>query len=251
MTPPLKTILLEDEPNSLNLLQHLLRKHCAVEVEIIGAFEDPVAGLEAIRHLKPDLVLLDIEMPKLNGFEVLERCLPLSFRVIFTTAYNQYAVRAFKFSAIDYLLKPLIVEDLVAAVRKAAQSALAVDARQVEVLQQFNPTRSGVANRMVISTVEGLVFISVNDIVHCDSDGPYTHVHLIDGEKILISKTLRDVEELLRYDFFFRAHHSHLINLQHIKKFIRSEDEALMTNGKRIPVARSRKAEFLELVTGA
>ncbi len=250
MNAPLKTILLDDEPNSLNLLSHLLQKHCSAEVEVIGGYEDPVIGLQAILDYQPDLVILDIEMPKLNGFEVLERCQPVPFKVIFTTAYNQYAVRAFKFSALDYLLKPLIVADLVAAVQKAASNNQLIEPQQMDVLQQFDPIRAGLPNKMVISTTEGLQFVNITDIVHCDSDGPYTHVYMTDGEKALMSKTLRDVEEMLDYDFFFRIHHSHLINLQHIKKFIRSEDEVLMSNGKNIPVARSRKSEFLELVTG-
>ncbi len=251
MTIPLKTILLDDEPNSLNLLQHLLRKHCSAEVDIIGAYDDAEIALKAIKEYEPDLVILDIEMPKLNGFEVLEACQDIHFKLIFTTAYNQYAVRAFKFSALDYLLKPLIVEDLIMAVKKAAQSTSSVQNEQLEILQQFNPARSnGIPNRMVISTTEGLIFIDVADIVHCDSDGPYTHIHLKDGDKALISKTLRDVEEMLNYDFFFRVHHSHLINLQHIKKFIRSDEEVIMSNSKHIPLARSRKTAFLELVTG-
>jgi two-component system, LytTR family, response regulator len=250
MDLPLKTILIEDEPNSLNLLQYLLQKHCGQDVDIRGAFTDPLLGLQAIQREQPDLVILDIEMPKLNGFELLERCQPLAFKVVFTTAYNQYAVRAFKFSAIDYLLKPLIPDDLVEAVKKVQQSPAGLLPQQVQVLQQFNPVKAGIPNRMVISTMEGLIFVNVLDIVHCDSDGPYTHIYLADGDKALMSKTLRDVEEMLHYESFFRIHHSHLINLQHVKKFIRSEDEVLMVNGTRIPVARSRKSEFLEMVTG-
>lgn len=243
----LRTLLLDDEPNSIALLRHLMANHCP-ELEIVGAYTDAYEGLAAIRRDRPELVFLDIEMPKLNGFELLNQCQPLQFKVIFTTAYNQYAVRAFKYSALDYLLKPIAEEELVAAVRKAAASPVLPDLRQYDVLQQFNPLRQAQPQKMVIPTLEGLIFIDITDVIHADSDGSYTRVWLAGGESILVSKSLKEVEEMLHFDFFYRAHHSHLINLQHIKKYLRADGDVLMSNGRTVPVARSKRQEFLELV---
>lgn len=243
----LRTIFLDDEPQSIALLKHLAANHCP-ELDIIGAYTDAVEGLAAIQKNKPDLVFLDIEMPKLNGFEILNQCHPVAFKVIFTTAYNQYAVRAFKYSALDYLLKPISEEDLIAAVKKAIQAPVLPDLQQYDVLQQFNPLRQTPPQKMVISTLEGLIFIEINDVVHCDSDGSYTRIWLLGGESVLVSKSLKEVEEMLNFDFFYRAHHSHLINLHHIKKFVRADGDVLMSNGKTVPVSRSKRQEFLELV---
>lgn len=244
----LRTIILDDEPQSVALLKHLAANYCP-QVEVIGAYTDSIEGLAAIRRDQPDLLFLDIEMPKLNGFEVLNQCYPINFKIIFTTAYNQYAVRAFKYSALDYLLKPISEEDLVAAVNKAVQSPVLPEIRQYDVLQQFNPLRQTQPQKMVIPTLEGLIFIEITDIVHCDSDGSYTRIWLTGSDPILVSKSLKEVEEMLHFDFFYRSHHSHLINLQHIKKFIRADGDVMMSNGRTIPVARSKRQEFIDIVT--
>lgn len=244
----LRTILLDDEPQSIALLKHLAANHCP-ELDIIGAYTDPLEGLKAIRRDQPDLLFLDIEMPKLNGFEVLNQCFPVQFKIIFTTAYNQYAVRAFKYSALDYLLKPLSEEDLIAAVKKAHQSPVLPDLQQYDILQQFNPLRNTQPQKMVIPTLEGLIFIEITAIIHCDSDGSYTRIWLSGGESVLVSKSLKEVEEMLHFDFFYRSHHSHLINLQHIKKFVRADGDVLMSNGRNVPVARSKRQEFIDIVT--
>ena len=243
----LRTILLDDEPQSIALLKHLTANHCP-EVEVIGAYTDALEGLAAIRRDKPDLLFLDIEMPKLNGFELLNQCQPIDFKIIFVTAYNQYAVRAFKYSALDYLLKPISEEELVAAVHKA-KSPVSPDLRQYDVLQQFNPLRQSQPHKMVIPTLEGLIFIEINHIVHCDSDGSYCRIWLNNNESMLVSKSLKEVEEMLHFDFFYRSHYSHLINLQHIKKFVKADGDVLMSNGRTVPVARSKRQEFLGLVT--
>jgi two-component system, LytTR family, response regulator len=244
----LRTIFIDDEPQSVALLRHLTAEYCP-GVEVIGAYTDSMEALLAIRADKPDLVFLDIEMPKLNGFELLNQCQPIDFKVVFTTAYNQYAVRAFKYSALDYLLKPIAPEDLVAAVKKAVQEPAMPDLKQYDVLQQFNPLRQNSPQKMVIPTLEGLIFIEITDIVHCDADGSYCKVWLVNGDSFVISKPLREVEEMLHFDYFYRSHHSHLINLRRIKKYIRADGDVYMTNGNLIPVARSKRQEFLDLVT--
>lgn len=244
----LRTILIDDEPQSIALLRFLVAKHCP-EITITGGYTDSMEGLNAIQKDKPDLVFLDIEMPKMNGFELLNQCHPVQFKVIFTTAYNQFAVRAFKYSALDYLLKPIGEEDLRTAVAKAVQSTLPPDLRQYDVLQQFNPLRQAQPQKMVISTLEGLIFIEITDIVHCDSDGSYCKIWLTGGESVMVSKSLKEVEEILYFDFFYRSHYSHLINLNHIKKFVRADGLVWMSNGRQVPVARSKRQEFIELVT--
>lgn len=244
----LRTIFVDDEPQSIALLRHLAQSHCP-ELDLIGTYTDSFEALAAIRKNKPDLVLLDIEMPKLNGFELLNQCFPIDFKIIFTTAYNQFAVRAFKYSALDYLLKPISESELVAAVQKAAYNPVMPDIRQYDVLQQFNPLRNTKPQKMVIPTLDGLIFIEITDIVHCDSDGSYTRLWLVQGESMLVSKSLREIGEMLQYDFFYRSHHSHIINLHHIKKYVRADGELLMSNGRNVPVARSKRQEFLEIIS--
>jgi two-component system, LytTR family, response regulator len=247
-----RVLLLDDEPNSIKLLQFLIAQECP-EMDVIGAFTDAPTGLNAILTDKPDLVIMDIEMPHLNGFEVLDRCpQPLPFHLIFVTAYDQYAVRAFKYSAMDYLLKPISADDLLIAVQKVMTSAKP-NQQQVNVLQQFNPAKKGDASptRLTISTMEGMTFIEIKDIIHCDSDGAYTKIY-VTGEKgaMIVSKSIKEIEEMLSFPNFFRAHHSHLLNLNHVKKFIRTEGgDALMSNGAVIPVSRSKKQEFLDAVS--
>ena len=246
-----QTILLDDEPNSIRLLEFLLAKSCP-EIEVTGAFTDAEDGLAAILRDPPDLLFLDIEMPHLNGFELLDRCpQPLPFHLIFTTAYDRYAVRAFRYSALDFLLKPVSEKDLCAAVEKAIGSQ-SPDPRQVDIFRQFNP-RGGSKNqptRLTISTLEGLTYVAVDDILHCDSEGAYTKIHLAGEPPLLVSKSIKEIEEMLDYPFFFRAHHSHLVNLKQVKKFLRTDgNDALMASGALVPIARNRKQAFLEAMS--
>lgn len=245
-----RTILLDDEPNSIRLLRFLIEKNCP-ELEIVGEFTDAEEGLAAILSEKPDILFLDIEMPHLNGFEVLDRCpQPLPFHIIFTTAYDRYAVRAFRYSALDFLLKPVSNTDLRKAVDKCLEKTTP-DPRQMEIFQHFSPgkNKQHLPSRLTISTLEGLTFINVDDIVHCDSEGAYTKIHLAEEPPMLVSKSIKEMEEMLEYPFFFRVHHSHLVNLKHVRKFLRQDGgDALMSNGKNIPIARNRKLDFLEAV---
>ncbi len=239
----MKTFIVEDEPRSAQLLAHLLEKHCP-EVQLAGVFTDSTKALEVLAVEPVELLFLDIEMPRLNGFDLLDRLVPIGFRLVFTTAYDQYAVRAFKYSALDYLLKPIDVEELKAAVRKAVSLPPPV-ASQFDF---FKTTRSNAEppERIAVSTLDGLQFIEVRNIVRCNSDGSYAELHLAGGQKIVLSKNLKDFEELLLPCGFLRIHHSHLINLKHVERYLRGEGgEVVMTDGAHLPVARSRKEEFL------
>ncbi len=239
--------LIDDEPHCTDVLRILLEKHCP-EISVAGIFNDPVAALLAIQKSPPDLVFLDIEMPVLNGFDLLAACKTESnFKLIFTTAYDQYAVKAFKFNALDYLLKPIDRVELVAAVQKSAHAAPPGKA-QIDAAQYLK--NNPVPERIALPVGSDLIFVEVADIIFCESDGSYVSFFLKNvGKPIIVSKSLREVEELLNNAVFFRCHNSFLVNLNHLKKIVRSESgEIIMRNERSVPVARAKKAELLKLI---
>jgi two-component system, LytTR family, response regulator len=243
------TILLDDEPYCLELLAHLLTKHCP-DIEIVAQFTEPLKALEFLQNNPaPALFFLDVEMPRLNAFDLLNRLFPFDFKVIFTTAYDKYAVRAIKFSALDYLLKPIDIAELKAAVQKASQQS-SMTSLQMELLHHNrNIAETQYPTRIGLSTLEGLDFVEIAKIAHCDASGSYTDIYMINGSKSIVCKTLKEVEELLLPLGFFRIHNSHLINLRCIQRYLRgSGGEVLMQSGKTLPVSRSKKEEFLGLV---
>lgn len=242
------TFLIDDEPHCTDVLRVLLEKHCP-EISIAGIFNDPELALTAIEKSPPELVFLDIEMPVLNGFDLLRRCPPGSkFKLIFTTAYDQYAVKAFKFNALDYLLKPIDRSELMASVEKTKTAALPAPA-QLEAVQYLK--NNPVPERIALPVGSDLILTEVSDILFCESDGSYVSFFLKNQPKpIIVSKSLREVEELLNNPaVFFRCHNSFLVNLNHLKKIVRSESgEIVMRNDRSIPVARAKKAELMKLV---
>ena len=242
----MNTFLIDDEPNCTDVLQVLLAKYCP-EIQVQGIFNDAELALEAIRRERPQLIFLDIEMPMLNGFELLRRCEPLDFKVIFTTAYDQYAIKAFKFNALDYLLKPVDKAELMAAVRKARQNASPSPAR-LDAVQYLK--NNPVPERIALPVGQELLMVEVADIQYVASDGAYVSVFLRDQNKpVLLSKSLREFEELLNNPGFFRAHNSYLVNLKFIKKIMRNEGgEIVMANGHSLPVARAKKPDLLGLI---
>jgi two-component system LytT family response regulator len=240
--------LIDDEPHCTDVLRVLLQKNCP-EVQILGVFNDPERALAALERMAPDLVFLDIEMPMLNGFDWLRQCPPNSrFKLIFTTAYDQYAVKAFKFNALDYLLKPIDGAELRNAVEKtlhSPQPALA----QLDAVQYLQ--RHPVPERIALPVGSDLILTEVADILYCESDGSYVSFFVKNQQKsIIVSKSLREVEDLLNNPtVFFRCHNSFLINVQHIKKIIRSESaEIIMWNDRSVPVARAKKADLLKMI---
>ncbi|QHT67914.1 response regulator transcription factor [Rhodocytophaga rosea] len=242
----MRAILIDDEPDNIQLLALQLGRHCP-EVEVVGQYTDSAEGLKAIRTLKPALVFLDIEMPVMNGFQLLEKIGEISFAIIFITAYDQYAVKAFRFSALDYLLKPVDTIDLVAAVRKAEQYNK-VNPAQLELLRQhYTLSGNNHPQRIALPHAHGLVFADIRQIIYCESDSNYTRCYLENGEQYLVSKTLGDVQEVLEPHDFIRVHRQYLVNLSHIQKLIKGEGiYLLLSNGKSIPVARQQKEKLLE-----
>ncbi len=238
--------LVDDEPNCTEVLQVLLERYCP-KVEVRAVFNDAELALAAIQKAPPELLFLDIEMPRLNGFDLLRACGMVDFPLIFTTAYDKYAIKAFKFSALDYLLKPLDKDDLVAAVQRA-RLGTAPNAAQLVAAQQVR--QQAVPERIALPSGNELLVVAVAEIIFCESAGSYVSVHVINRPKpVVVSKSLREFQELLEDAGFFRAHNSFLVNLGHIKKIVRGEGgEMLLSEGHSVPVARSKMLALLNVV---
>jgi two-component system LytT family response regulator len=236
-------IIIDDETHCIKTLTKLLETNFP-EIRFIDTCSDSTKAYDLIQQHQPDFIFLDIEMPKLNGFDLLAKFDPLYFDVIFTTAYDSYAIKAIKYSALDYLLKPVGKEELAFAIQKLKSKQSTISPAQVQMATAVRNKQ--MPDTIALPTNDGLSFAYVNDIVHCTADGSYTRVFMNDKGEILISKTLGDVEELLSEYNFFRIHHSSLINLKQVKKYIRGEGgEVVMSNGYTLTVARTRKTDFL------
>ena len=239
----LKTILIDDEPDSIKLLELQLAQHCP-QIEVAGNYTSSVKALAAMEKIQPDLIFLDIEMPVLNGFEFLESVVHQSFSVIFITAYNQYALKAFRFNAVDYLVKPIDANDLIEAVSKATRL---IRPTPVQLSQMQKQMRGEPATRIAIPGQQGgITFIDLNDIVYCEASNNYSKLILSDTNRFLISKTLKDVQQVLEEEHFLRVHRQYIINLNHVKQFNRNEGVLTMDNGDHIPVARDQKERLIE-----
>jgi two-component system LytT family response regulator len=240
----IKAILVDDEKHPLTTLSWKLEKFCP-DVTIVEQFTDSSKALDYLRENQPDILFLDIEMPRLDGFELLEELGDFSFEVIFTTAYDEFGIRAVKVDALDYLLKPVQNKELKLAIEKYKNKHQ--ETEKSEVL--FSSKSLQKKDRIALATKESIQYVLPEDIILCSSDSNYTLIYLSDGRKKIISRTLKDVEKWLAPYGFFRAHLSHLVNLQHIKEYVRSDGGyLLLSNGKTLPVARNRKEALLGLL---
>jgi two-component system LytT family response regulator len=238
-------IIIDDENHCIKTLTNQVETWFP-EVKILAACNESPKAYSLIQKHKPDFIFLDIEMPLLNGFDLLSKFDTLYFDVIFTTAYDSYAVKAIKYSALDYLLKPVDKEDLAFAIDKIKSKQSSISQSQVQMAIAVHNRQ--VPNTIALPSMDGLTFASVNDIVHCTAEGSYTRLYMTDNTEILLSRTLGDVEELLVDSHFFRIHHSSLINLKHVKKYIHSDGgKAIMSNGNSLKLARTRKTDFLNV----
>ena len=241
----MRCIIIDDEKHCIKTLSNLLETNFS-EVSVLATCFDSTKAYDLIQQYQPDFIFLDIEMPLLNGFDLLAKFEHLFFDVIFTTAYDSYAIKAIKYSALDYLLKPIDKNDLTFAIDKIKNKHGSINKAQVQLATAVHNRQ--LPGTIALPTTEGLSFTPVNDIVYCTADGSYTRLYMIDKCEILLSKTLGDVDELLLEYHFFRIHHSTLINLKQVKKYIRGEGgEVIMSNGNRLMVARSRKTDFLNV----
>jgi two-component system, LytTR family, response regulator len=243
----MKAIIVDDERNSCESLKVLLLEFCK-DVEVADMCQTIAAAIVSIKKHRPDVVFLDINMKGENGFDLLDKVKPIDFEIVFATAYSEYAIRAFKFSAIDYLLKPIDVEELRSTIDKVRKAKRADAKQRYEQLRDNLKSPNDPSIKLALPSLEGLTFVTTSEIVYCQADSNYTTFYLADGAKIIVSQTLKEYEELLSPYRFFRIHHSYLINLDAIKQYVRGEGgHVVMSNDVRLDVSKRRKDEFLGL----
>ena len=242
----IQTIIIDDERHSCDALKMLLGK-CCPQIEVKAICNSAKDGLQKINELNPDLIFLDIEMPHMNGFQMLEQLSKIDFEIIFTTSYDQYAIKAFKFSALDYLLKPVDREELEKAIQKVSKKINPPVSQQLEILLQKINQPTIAVQRIALPTMQGLEFVLVNSIIYCSSSNNYTEFFLKDKKKILVSRTLKETEDMLTDHAFLRVHNSHIVNLNAITKYVKGEGGYLiMEDGSTIDVSRSRKELLMQ-----
>ncbi len=243
----IKAVIIDDEDHSIETLEWKIRNYCS-DIEILGTFSSPMEGLDFVNSNQIDLLFLDIEMPLLSGFDLLQKIENISFDVIFTTAYDEYGIRAIKFSALDYLLKPVEIQELENAVEKCRSKKVnSTVPAQLEVLFESLQFPRNTNQKIALSTKESIELVNSRDIIYCESDNNYTTVYM-EGRKKLISKTLKEFEELLVPHNFFRTHQSYLVNIDHIREYVRQDGGYLvMSNQKSVPVSRNKKEGVLKL----
>lgn len=244
----MKALIIDDELKNRSLLKGMLAIYCP-QVEVLGEASDGKEGLIQIRKLKPELVFLDIKMPLLDGFEMLDALGDYDGQIIFVTAYNDFAVKAIRYSAFDYLLKPVDPDELVQTMErmkeKAAASRIDQRIRQVAALLHGN---SNHRKKISIPSADGITLVAEGDIIFLEASGAYTYFYLQSGEKILSSKNLKEYEDLLDAQNFFRCHHSYLVNLNHVRKYVKAENYLQMTLDFEVGVSTRKKDAFLNFL---
>jgi two-component system LytT family response regulator len=242
----IRTVLVDDETDSIRVLQKLLETYCP-RVTVVGTAEGVETALAVIQATHPDLLFLDIEMTQGNAFDLLNKLRPLSFQVIFVTAFDNYAIRAFKYSAVDYLLKPVDIDELVGAVDRVAERS-----QQKGIIEQMQVFLDNMGNynhaqqKMAVPTVEGLIFINLKEVVRLEAKSSYTQIVLDNGEFITATRTIKDYEDILPESMFCRIHNSHIINLFKIEKYNKGRGGFVtLEDGSTIEVASRRRQEFL------
>ncbi|MFC2107618.1 LytR/AlgR family response regulator transcription factor [Bacteroidota bacterium] len=243
----LRAIIIDDEAPMRQSLETMLKTLCP-NVKLVAKADSVKTGIDAIKNHHPDLVFLDIKMGDGTGFDLLKQLDQVDFKVIFITAYDQYAIKAFKFSALDYLLKPVDPDELVAAVNKTEKLLVQELNKQLGALEDNMQSDSSSGIKIILKTFESIHLLNTRDIVYCESDDGYTIFHLLNGNKILVSNSLKEYDEMLREYGFFRPHRSFLINLIHISRFDKSEGGSIvLSNESKVPVASRRRESLLEL----
>ncbi len=243
----LNAILIDDENNALEVLDMQLTRYCK-EVTVVACCNGGEKGIAAIKKLNPDVVFLDIEMPHVNGFDVIKATQDYTYEVIFTTAYDQFAIKAFKFSAVDYLLKPIDITELQTAVErvKNKKGSTNIEQKLQTLFQQLQPQQR-LTDKIALPVGDAMQLMLPDEIIRCESDSNYTHVFLANGKKITMAKTLKEVEENINGSPFFRVHQSHLVNMNHISKYIKGDNAyVIMNDGTQISISRNKKEAFLE-----
>ncbi len=245
----LKAVIVDDENHSRETLKNLVEEFC-VDVEVVGLASSVKEAVSLIPTVKPDVVFLDIELQPGTGFDILTKLENLNFDVIFTTAFEQYAIKAVKFSSLDYLLKPIDIEELQTAVEKAKKRKNQnVYKKQLETLLN-NIKQQPSLNKLCLATADGVEFVDVEKILYCKANGSYTSFVLKEGPSILVSKHLKEYENLLLDQQFLRVHNSFLINLKEVKRFVKSDGGyIIMNNEDTVSISRGKKDDFLKIMS--
>ena len=248
----LKAIIVDDEQKSCENLRILLEDFCTnIEVsQMVNSVSDAII---AIQQHEPDVVFLDIQMQKETGFDLLKRVSTINFEVVFVTAYSEYAIDAIKFSAIDYLLKPIDINDLKAAVEKLGKKTSdKLISQKVDILMQNFKSENAENYRLAIPELDGITFVSINEIVYCEGSSNYTNFYLKNGKKHIVAKTLKEYEELLSNYNFFRIHNSYLVNIKEVKKYFRGDGGYVqMSNDDKLDVSKRKKEHFLKKISNS
>lgn len=237
----IKAVIIDDIAEAIEVLKNDLENYC-VNIEVIGSADGVVSGAKLIKELQPDLVFLDIQMKDGSGFDLLEILPNLNFKLIFTTASDEYAVKAFKFSAVDYLLKPIDPDELMDAVSRVESQEKAT--HRIDLLKEnFVKTK-----RIALNTLDKIHIVNVEDILRCESNINYTQFYFADGTKLLVTKTLKEFDSLLSENGFIRIHQSHLINAKYIKEFLKSAGDIVMKDGTKVPVSTRKKQVLMDMI---
>lgn len=244
----LSAVIIDDEYKGRLALKQKILDYCK-DIMIIGEAADGKEGLELINEKKPDIVFLDIEMPLVNGFEMLQNLKERNFHLIFTTAYNHYAIKAIKYSAFDYLLKPIDIEELKTTSQKLITTAKSNIDLQIELLQGNFQDKNRPLKKLAIPTIDGICFYDLKDLIYLEADSNYTNLYFVENKKIVASKTLKEFQDLLPDDHFYRPHNSYIINLSYVSKYIKGDGGQIqLLNGSLVDVSRKHKDEFLKLI---
>jgi len=241
----INAVIVDDEPKAIEGLSWELTNFSS-EIHILETFTNPENALDFLQKNTPDCLFLDIQMPTMDGFQFLDRLTNRGFPVIITTAYDEYAIKALKHEAIDYLLKPIDSDDLnetIAKVKKFNSKHFSIDKLE-QLLVNYNGTPT--QQKVTINSEGKLIFLNINDIIFVQSDGNYCTLHLVNNQKKVVTKKLKDINNILPQSSFFRTHNSYIVNLHKIKEFLKTEGYLIMESNHKIPVARQRKSEFLD-----
>ncbi len=246
----IKVVIVDDEQDAINSIALIINEYCS-NAEVVGTASSAVEGRDVILNQQPDLVFLDIEMPRGNGFDLLEMLPERHFEVIFITAYNNFAIKAFKYSAIDYILKPIDIEEFIESVNKAEQRIEVGKKQPDSKVSKYDllleNIRTNKPTKIMVPTSEGQIYIEIKDISRIEAEGSYSLLFLNNSNKLLVSKNLKEFETMLDENDFFRPHNSHLINLEHVKKYVLKDGGYIeMTDGTVVPISRRRKEFFIE-----
>ncbi|MEM7379753.1 LytR/AlgR family response regulator transcription factor [Poritiphilus flavus] len=243
----LEAVIVDDEIKALQSLSWELTNF-SDEINVVASFTDPFEALTYLDGHTPDCLFLDIEMPTMDGFQFIQKLKNKDFPVVITTAYNQYAIKALKNEAIDYLLKPIDTDDLKDTITKIKKfNAKNYTAERLEkILLNFNS--NPIHKKITLNTDGKLLFLESDEVLYAESDGNYSTIYLVDGQKIVLTKKLKEVNELLPSDSFFRIHNSYIINLTKIKEFLKTDGYVVLQSNHKIPVSRQKKSDFLDLI---